>query len=373
MASQWRFVVEDPTSGIIITHDLPLVGTKVTDALNRPGALTGRLPLDDDHATLEVLLPGARAIYAMRDDVIVWGGPLWEANVPAGDNHVDITCEGWLGYWDHRTIWRTRTYTLAEQFDIFAELVADAQDDTNAAVAGDPGEGQVDLGITVGWDAPSGVLRDRVDQYADHQAKNLGDALRELAGVEDGFDMAMRYTLTGSGIDKEIRLHYPMLGRDLRDDASHRFEFEYDASATSKTNVISRGVGMSADDMAWRVRGWGEGTADTRVRHQHVDATAGLGYLPLDAAPSWSTVSRTDTLGEHTREYGRRYNHPTRIPSITVDSTKDPQWGSYQLGDIVPLDIRDRSPLASYQGPARIIGWAIDPRSDRPTLTLEPG
>ena len=371
-ASRWRFVVEDPLTGMIVAHDLPINGARLTESLNRPGALSGTVPLADSHATAEILSPGRRAIYALRDGVIQWGGPLWTVKVPEGSDEAHIECEGWLGYWDHRDIWQSRSFTQIEQFDIFKTLIDDAQDETGTSTVGHAHEGQVDLGISVTWDTPSGVLRDRIDQYADHQAKNLGDALRELAAVEDGFDYSMRYTLDAETIGKEIRLHYPGRGRDMRGDASHRFEFEFDTSPTSKTNVIDRGVVNDATEQAWRIRGWGEGMDATRLRSQSVGHDAGAGYLPVDQAPSWSTVAQQSTLNAHVSRQLSLYQSPARIPSVTVDPNMEPRWGSYGLGDVVPLDIRDISPLSSYGGPARIVGWSVDVDSDRPSLTFDP-
>lgn len=372
MTARWRYMVEDPLTGFVLAHDLPLSDVTLSESLNRPGGLTGRLPIADPHADPSILWPGRRAIYALRDGVIQWGGVLWTVEVPRGSDDVKIKAEGWLGYWDHRDIWRTRSYTQVEQFDIFAQLVADAQDTAGSTTPFSDSEGQVDLGIDVVWDAPSGVLRDRIDQYADHQSKNLGDALRELAAVDHGFDFSMEYTLGTETIGKAIRLHFPLRGRDLRGDLSHRFEFEFDTSPASKTNVIDRGVIHDASGQAWRIRGWGEGIDADRLRSQFVYGAAGAGYLPLDGHPTWGTVSEQSTLDGHTAAHVVRNARPVRIPSITVDPDRDPTWGTYGLGDIVPVDIIDRSPLSSYTGPGRIVGWSIDADQDRPTLDLEP-
>jgi len=372
MTSRWQYMVEDPLTGVVIAQHVPFVNVKLSESLNRPGSFTADLPLSDSHATTEIVYPGRRAIYAARDGRIQWGGVLWSANVDHGSTSIGVRADGWFGYWDHRDIWQSRVFTQTEQFEIVATLIGDAQDETGSGTAGHAHQGQVDLGITVEWDQPSGVLRDRTDVYLDHQSKNLGDALRELAAVENGFDYSMEYTLTGDTIGKTLRLHHPMRGRDLRGDLSHRFEFEFDTSPTSKTNIVDRGVTWDSSDQGWRVRGWGEGMDETRLRAQHVDSTAGAGFLPLDRSPSWSTVSEQATLNAHTTEDADRYSRPFRVPSITVHPDMHPQWGSYGLGDIVPVDIRDASPLASYEGPARITGWSIDTDNDLPTLDLEP-
>jgi hypothetical protein len=218
-------------------------------------------------------------------------------------------------------------FTQTDQFDIFRKLVMNAQSIDRYG----PGW---DLGIDVVWDAPSGVLRDRVAAYQGYQAKNLGDALRQLAADEDGFDFGMDYTFNANTnrIDKTIKLYYPTKGRDTG------FRFEYERG--KKTNVISRGF---ADPVkfAWAGDGWGSGNDATRLRSTYVDDTLRGFYPPYEAAPTWSTEIHQDSLDQKTAAYFVRTQRPHPIPVLSVDPDIDPKWGTYGVGDTIGLDVDD--------------------------------
>lgn len=364
MASRWTYLFEDPVLNLVVAQDVDLVDVTIEDSLGGRGTLTARLPLDSAHATNDVVAEGRRGVYALRDGAIVWGGLLWDAPVPMGGDAFELRADSWLDYWDHRNIWRSRTFTDVEQFDIYKTLIDDAQD-SGEALAGNP----FDLGIGVEWDAPSGITRTIVDQYLDHQNRNLGDALRSLAASENGFDHAMSYELLDETVTKTIRLYHPHKGTIPEPGGAPHFEFEFDTSPTSKTNVLRRGLERTARTTAHRVRGWGEGADEARLRSQVIDTLAGDGYPPLDAGPDWSTESVQANLDARTREFTTRVNHPLRLPQIEVDMQAAPKWGSYALGDQIRADIIDRA--ATFTGDARIIGWRLYPERDVAALTLE--
>lgn len=364
MPGRWSYLFEDPILGFVVAQDVDLVDVSIEDSLDGRGSLRAQLPLASSYATDEIVAEGRRAIYALRDGVIQWGGLLLDAPAALGGDAFELVADHWLTYWDHRDIWRTRAFVNAEQFDIYKTLVDDAQNPADPLTGNPP-----DLGIDVTWTAPSGTYRTIEDQYLDHQHRNLGDALSSLAVMENGFDASMEYDLLGDTIAKRIRLHYPHRGTTFPAGEAPHFEFEYDPSSTSKTNVINAGVARSARTMAWRIRGWGEGADETRLRSQVIDTTAGGGYPAFDSAPDWSTASTQANLDDRTREYTARVNHPVRLPLIEVDMNAAPAWGSYGLGDTIRADINNRA--ASFAGNARIIGWKINPQNDTAVLTLE--
>lgn len=262
----------------------------------------------------------------------------------AAVNQLSLTIKYEAGYSDY--------FTQTDQFDIFRSLVLDAQSIEKFGVGWD-------LGIDVTWDTLSGVLRDRVAAYRPANAKNLGEALRQLAAVENGFDFAMEYTLNPATdrIDKVIRLHYPSKGRDTG------FLFEYDPGAgpdhPRRSNVLQRGFADPVN-FAWAGDGWGTGNDDTRLKSSYVDETLRGVYPPYDAAPSWSTVVEQSTLDEHTDAAFARSNRPKRVPVLRVDPDMDPQWGSYDLGDTVHVRTIDGY---GSTGPTpetvRTTGWKV--------------
>jgi hypothetical protein len=356
MPAGYRYLIEDVMSGIIVADDLPLNDVRYDDALNRPGSLSASLAMSSRYATLEILREGQVAVYVERDGRIDWGGLIWEI-IPESGQKIAIGAEGWLGYWDHRTIRKDVQFDNIEQFTIAATLLTDAQDEV---VFGDG----YDLGIPVTWDALSGVTRDRLEEYRPWKAKNLGEAIRQLAAVENGFDFAMSYQVAANRINKAVKLYYPRKGRDTQ------FLFEYDTDPTGQPvgNIVSYRYPKSAASMAWAGDGWGDGADETRLKSSFVDETKRGVFPPFDAAPSFTGVTIQSTLDEHTEATFASSKDSRRVPIITVNPDLPPKWGDFLLGDTARVIIHDG--FVQLDGSYRIVGYQIEPRSDRPQLVL---
>lgn len=381
-----RYWVEDILTGIVLTQDLPLNDVQVEDGLNRPGALRGTLPVDHPMATTDILDEGRRAIYWERDGKIEFGGILHDIPRPLGERKLNIQAEGWLGYLDRRDIWTDRQFTNTDQFNIVKTLVDDMQDE---AVHGTG----MDLGIEVVWDSLSGVLRDRLSDYRDYKAANLGQAIRQLASVQNGFDYGMQYTvnLATNRIEKRLKLWYPHRGRDTK------FVFEFDGSTArreidtypetypdtyagslstpaSTTNITAWGVNATSRNMAWRARGWGDGSEEDRLMSQQINEARRGVYPPYDASfTGFTGVSEQTTLDENTAGALSHVDHPIKLPLVKINPEKYPKWGDWELGDTVHLRINDGygSIGTVSPAPARIIGWQVSPKENRPVLAFQ--
>lgn len=344
--AEYRFLAEDIVTGQLKTQDLLLSGWSVSDTLNRPGSLTASLALTDQDANEEVLAPYRTAIYLERDGAIEWGGILAPPSLGIGSQELSISAIGWLGYWDRRIIRTDYQPDGVDQFLIFAQLVADAQNETINGAG-------YDLGITVTYDVLSGILRSRTQDYRTFQAKNLGEMLRNLAALEDGFDFSMSYSInaTTDRVDKAITLHYPRKGRDTG------FMLKYDRNGQGG-NVIARGF---ADQVpfAWSGDGWGSGADETRLKSPYLDETLRGVYPPFDGAPSWTSVTEQTTLDQNTVRWFRSKARPRLTPVLRVDPDRYPKWGDWEIGDTVNVDIVDG--YGSTNGPQtnRITGWTI--------------
>ncbi len=343
------FWLERLPSGVIITQDFPLDDWSWAQALNRAGTLSGRLPLTAELGEPTWLDPWRTAIYAVEGTQVRWGGILSPPTLGVGDQSLQINAFEWPGYFDRNDILVDRQFSDTEQFEIVETLVRDLQEL-------DP---DFELGIDVTWDAPSGVLRDREEAYRLFQAKNLGDAIRQLAAVRDGFDFAMTYTINPATnrIDKALKLYYPRKGRET----GYTFEYERDA----ETNVVAHGFADPVD-FAWLGNGWGEGSDATKLRSEYLDDTLVGIYPPFSTSPSFSSVSEQATLDANTEGFFERRRRPRRIPVTRVDATRYPRWGTYTLGDIMRVEIADG--IASTSGRFRLTGWKVD--ADSPTVDL---
>lgn len=357
---RFQFLVEDIPSGRIKTQTLGLDDWSYDATLNRPGLLSGKVALTSPDCTEEMLDPYRTAIYPMRDGGIEEGYILLPPTLGLGDQALTVNAFGWFGYWDRRKIRKDYIPIGVDQFLIVAQLISDAQDET---VLGDG----FDLGITVEWDALSGVLRDRTDDYLTSKTKTLGEALQQLAASEDGFDMAMRYRLNTetNRIDKALRLSYPRKGRTTN------FLFEYERGR--RTNVLRRGFGDSRE-FAWVGDGWGSGEGDIRLRAPYVDESLRGIYPPYDAAPSWSEVSVQATLDEHTASWFAHHNRPRRTPVLHVDPNMYPRWGDWETGDVIGVRIIDGYGSTDGVVPQqnRITGWKVSSDGTHEIVLADP-
>lgn len=352
----YRVLVEDIVSGHIATTSLDISSLRYADHLNRPGQVRATVAMGSPDATEALLREGQVALYVERNGRIEVGGPLWDIT-PDGDT-IELVADGWLGYFDRRTIEVDRQFTAlaaVDQFEIVETLVDDAQD------VGEFGAGY-DLGISVAWDALSGVTRERLEDYRPWRMKNLGEALRQLAACLDGFDMAMAYELDSDRITKTLRLFHPTKGRD----AGHLLEYEHGKTR----NVAGYSWPRSARAMAWAGTAWGDGADEARLSSaRYSDETKRGTYPPLTAAPTFSGVTEQATLDDHAGGYFSRTSNPRRVPVLTLDPTAPPLWSDFTIGDTLRVRIDDR--YAQVDGAFRFVGYEMAAETDTPKLTME--
>lgn len=362
-----------------LVGDIPLDGASYEDYLRRPGLIRGNLAMRAADDNVELLDEGRFALYAMRDETIEQGGIMQRLFVPLGEERVEVTALGWLAYFDRRRLRVDRTFSQEDQLVIFKTLVDDCQDETVIDTWTPTPGGLVngvgaDLGLTVSWAALSGVLRDRLTDYRWFLGKNLGQMLRELAAVENGFDYRMTYTIGGPDLDqivKTVTLSYPRQGVDYRDQAGFEFArsgtgFEYQRN--EKSNVLRREVDRDSSKMAWRKRGWGTGQDVSRVYADAVDE-AKRGVYPIYEDDLLTSITEPTTMQERTDGSLIETKDTKRLPSFEVDVNLDPKWGTYWTGDIFDVTIIDG--FASLTGAHRIVGFKMDAVSDVPRLYVQ--
>lgn len=362
MAVEYQYLIEDALNQRIV-GDLPLVGVTYEHYLGRPGTIRGTLAQKDADANEDILDEGRFALYVIRDGRVEQGGLIDVLNSPLDSEDVTVTCRGWLSWFDRRKIRTDRQFTATDQFSIVGTLVADAQDDAALGVG-------ADLGITVTYSALSGVLRDRLDDYRWYKGMWLGDAIRQLAGVENGFDFDMRYGFAGDAITKTLFLAYPNIGTDYSGQAG--FEFSraagYSYTRNERSNVLRRSLTRDATKMAWRWRTWGVGQDVSRLYADSNDETKRSVY-PMFDEDDTTSISVTNTLTEHAAGESEAHSAPVRLPGFTVDTALDPQWISLWTGDT--FDVAFDDGFASLSGAYRIVGFKMDADSDEPTLFVE--
>jgi len=396
----WRFysvALAGPTAGEV-RDEIPLGEVTVTDRLKGVGSLAATIPLRHAKANRTNLETENTLIVAERDGVLQFAGPLLDLNRGLGDEVVGLGCDGMWNLVRRRVIRSSAgmtygttaagevRFSAVDQFRIVADLVAHMESISGGS-----------LGITASYTALSGVTRDRT--YEADKGKTIGEAIEQLADVENGFDWQLEPVGTVDSLSFVLRLSYPFRGRNtgyrfeltapdvdpalpdfLLDEGGERVLDENGESiivgrlgsvrSTGSGNILAVGSAESSRGRLSRVTAVGPGEGPAQLVRHAADPNL-LGVLPLtEGSVAYLDVTNTNTLLAHARRSQSVDARASRLPVLRVDPNAKPTYGSYITGDIVHVTIDDG--WDQFDGPARIVGRTITvDRVGRETVDLE--
>jgi hypothetical protein len=192
----------DLMSGALLA-ELPLGQVTFEQRLNSAGQFDASLALSGSAARRRVLLdattPERTVVYAERDGVIVDGFVVWARSMSAGQPLVLRGASLWSLFARNRIV-STLTFAATDQLSIARAIVDHVQGQSGA------GFGVVSDGAVL-----SGRVRDRM--WPSWDRKCAGDAVSELASVQDGFDFAVECGWVGGVVERRLVFGYPRRGR----------------------------------------------------------------------------------------------------------------------------------------------------------------
>ena len=336
--ANYRYLLGNLLTGDIAA-ELPFTSATFSHVLNAPGAFTGTMSLQqpDELSTIirDSLTLGVSTIYVERDGVLLWGGILWTDSVDFDALTYTLNGEGWHSYFRRRNITADVTYTATEQVTIAKGLLDTAQ----LAAGGD-------IGIETGTVVATGVTRDRT--YLATDRKSVGEALEELAAVDNGFDF--RY----------------VTDRNTSGDIEVSFVTSYPASGYETDLVFELGVQLSqaqatrdASNLATNVDVIGAiADGESAPRTATVSDATRYATMPrYDVVVSATDVTESGTLTAKGDRALSRGSAPVEIPSISTDPAREPVIGSWKVGDIV--NVRADVGLRTINTDYRVTEWAV--------------
>ena len=262
---------------------------------------------------------------------------------------LDFHASGWLSYLRRRTIQNTITYTSTDQDTIARALVDHAQS-----------FGGGDIGIDTTTANPHGVTRDRT--YPWWGNVNVGEALENLAGVDDGFDFDF-VSAYGSGgtIATKFVTSYPATGRPT----NHVFELG--------TNMEIVSFNESGADVANQSRAFGSGIGTEVITQTRLNSAAVVTYPLLERNTSHPSVVRSATLDAHAQRNITRGSVPVTGLTVHVHPDTVPTVGSYEVGDRVTVTA-DRGYIQLDKAQYRIVSHelTVDPTGESSVVELAP-
>ena len=291
--------------GAAAIAEVPAKGLQFSYVLNSPGSISFTLPLRHELCTPEVLTPGIRELYIWRDNVKIWGGFLWTAQVQQDQKLVYFGGEGFLSKLKHRHVLVDRNYDATDVFDYAWDLIDYTQGLTNG-----------NFGISRFSATQAGVTIDR--HFKGYEKKNILDELHKLACRDGGID----YEITP---DKEFK-NYLQQGSAT----THVFELGKNIRSAYQNSDAT----LSASDAI----GIGKSEAETVQTSHQTDATFQASVGRLEKTFSFKDAEDQTTLDARTVEALRLSKVIRSAPTIQIIDG-DPAFGDYGIGDNVRVKI----------------------------------
>jgi hypothetical protein len=322
--------------------ELPLNGVVFSNVLNNAGSFQGNISTRHPKALPETLDPGRTAIFVERDGGIVWGGILWRLQVQTGTEKSTISLAGndFFSYFldvsnRGRYIRHTKVYTEDDQLFIARDLIDYAQEITHGVSA--------NIGVTTGSELTTdegGIAQLRTRTYNFYERKNIGDAIRDLAALENGFEFVIDCFYDAGTISKVFRLHYPIIHE------TPPIIFDY------PNNILSYTLPVDATKMAKKVDAIGAGEGDSTLIAT-VEDTSLEQYPQREGTFSYKDISVAATLEARALGDLNRVKSPPTIPTLLC-SLQPPEFGpgALRVGANIRAHIDDG--FVQLNGPYRV-------------------
>jgi len=334
-----------------VINELPCYGTWFSRELSGVGNMTATVPMNtaqyknsDIRSATE---PGKTALYALCDDAVIWGGPIWTRTYNSQGSSLQLTGQTWESWPNKFYPSGSLRYTGVEQRNIVISLLTAMQ-----SVALQSAQ------FTIPSNFPD--QQTRTENFPFEDLKSYGELIEYLSEYDTGFDYEiLPYMDTNGVLQRYVNLGNPKLGRTQ--DLSN-LVFDY------PTSITDYYYSESASQGAAKVYGVGgapgENAAAIRSTVIQADMVA-AGYPLLTEVYTNGDVTFQPTLDAQTKLFATSKRSPVVGWTINVDPTLDPVIGTWQLGDFAHITIEDSGFFdeAPFSGYVRVVGWELNPPS----------
>jgi hypothetical protein len=350
MAVDYRYLAVDIRTGAV-QGELPLGGVSIERLLNGAGAFSGQLKLSDKRVrsafTEADTKPGKSAIAVLRNNTLLWGGPIWTRRYDVTTETLTIGGNEWYSILGRRKVVADLSWTDATLTTVITALVNHAQADSTVrpGAGGTGANNAAQLNMTVSGDTTTNTAT-ATGSVLVTSRKWVSDVINELSTAANGIDFRTGVAYSGSLIYPYMQIGIP-LGV---------------SQANSSVSVAEAIGGEWAEDAtSWGTHIYASASGSTSLTTEF-DSTSFLtaGYPELDLDYSTDTSSPA-TLTSRTSAYAAQRQPAGALSSVVTRST-DPDLMTYDVGDWLSINY---SPNARFpQGlavPARIVGWKLTP------------
>jgi hypothetical protein len=345
---RYRYLFVDILSNRVI-DELPCYGTWFSRQLSGAGNMTATIALNaKPYKNIDIknaTTPGKTALYALCNDVCVWGGPIWTRTYSPTAHTIQLSGQTWESWLSKFYPDNSLSYTNTDQRNIVVDLITRMQ-------AVSLQNAQFTLPSTFPLSIP------RTENFPFSDLKSYGELVEYLSEYDDGFDYEILPYMDGSGIlQRYVNLGNPKLGTSQ---SNSNLVFDYPGGIT--TYWYSENASAGAVKVYGVGGTVGEATDPIRSSYTQLDIAV-LGSYPLfQEVFTNGDVTVQSTLDSQTKLFGNTNRVPIVSWTIDVDPSLDPVLGTWALGDHGHVMIEDNAfwdtPLSTY---VRIIGWELTP------------
>lgn len=338
-----------------VLEDVDLTNVKIQRKLSAVGSLTADLFIPDGQRgrLLELATtPGRTGIYALRNDVPLWGGVIWKRDWNERDFTYALNCGSWESYAYHLVQINTFQFSGVDQLQIAYQLLSNSQLTQNSQISFP--------------NLTSGFKRDR--SMFSYERKTVGAELDALAKLENGFDYRVaNYLDTNGALARRYEFGYPTFGKTLTNTSADLI-FSYPGNLQPYKHT------EDAENSGWRAYGVGAGEGtDTVLATSADNRFLSNGWPLLETVSSYKTVERYDTLLAHTQADLKDTLPP--IESYTFQLTPESELDVFDIseGDRAIFSIGSRRWDTPRAFTARIALIDITPEDDETLETIAVG
>jgi hypothetical protein len=361
---EYRYIGVDLLTRQVI-EDLPLYGTSFTRRISVAGNMTASFKLGtgffSDQDLLNASEPGHRALFALRNGVCFWAGPIWSRTYQSQASVISLTGQTYESIFEMIKI-LSRIERTDDQTLLFKYLIDVMQ-----------AQASCNFGIDTSQVTASGVNQSlTVETY---EQKTFGEPMSDMLKASNGFDYVIDYTMNPTTDVPQLVLKtgYPYLGF-----GQAAINLDYPGAVSNYYYPESASQALVRET----VMGKGEGTAMPVAEYTNWDLV-NAGYPMWEKPRSEKSISDPAQLNRIAEESGTTKKMPISIPTIELElGTDDPDrepvdfasWGS--LGAPINLTISDpRFPIEQYPDgkvlSSRMLGWDYSPSSSEGTESLK--
>lgn len=337
-----------------VVEDLPLYGVSLTRRISGSGNMTGSFKLGtglfSDEDLLAASIPGKLALVAMRDDVVVWAGPIWSRTYQSQANVISLTGQTYESIFSAVKMYSSFSRIGVDQLTIFHDLIELMESQPNN-----------DFGLDTSEIGISGIPRDLETFWYEHQM--FSSPIEELLKQSNSFDYALNpYMDANEQLQIKVKTGYPYLGY-----GQEGVTFDYPGQLSNYWYPESAAKGSTRFTLV----GKGEGTVmPYSVQWDNDKLTKG--WPGFDKVMSDKTISDQVILESMAVSYAGQFGLPVITPTFDMKLTPDIEFGEWtNLGVPVTAVVEDPRFPNQITLSRRMLGWDLSPLSSESSDVLK--